>query len=485
MNRLNMASLISAALTFGLRVTPQVVQHSTRKEWSLVSDKFHPPSRRHHRVGDITVGVDEGYQNRADDYFKRFVPKGLLNVLGVSNIGEVDVGRHTECKVSVVFMDIRNFTTISEALTSEETFELINRFLGLAIPIIDRHGGIIDKFMGDAIMAIFPNDSDEALLAIRKIMRGLRSLELPAQVDGPLSVGAGINTGFVMLGALGNYQRMEVTVVGDAVNLASRLESLNKTYGTTCLISEATLNSLESPAQFSLRMIDRIKVKGKFRPQSIYELTDVYLEKKAQGIISNGVTFENALANFHMDNVEKAYKLFQTCADASPDDHVAQIYVERCQRFLQGGQLDSLSESSHDVAWKDDFNVHIQSVDDEHQQLLANVNKVVQLVREEDGEGLPVVLDFLRDYTAEHFRNEERLMQEYGYPYLSVQQHEHSRFIEYFNFVREEIESGKHDKLYLLFKIDIFLMDWLINHTTGSDKHMGKWLINAGCQQTA
>jgi hemerythrin len=76
-------------------------------------------------------------------------------------------------------------------------------------------------------------------------------------------------------------------------------------------------------------------------------------------------------------------------------------------------------------------------------------------------------------------------MQEYGYPYLSVQQHEHSRFIEYFNFVREEIESGKHDKLYLLFKIDIFLMDWLINHTTGSDKHMGKWLINAGCQQTA
>ena len=375
-------------------------------------------SRRLLPPGDITADSHEPPQNRAEDYFKRYVPRGLIRLLGAENIRDIDVGQHAECKVTIVFMDIRNFTTISEGLSSEETFELINSFLDLAVPVIESRGGIIDKFIGDAIMAIFPEDADEALLAVREILTGIPGLRLPAAAPGPISVGAGINTGFVMVGALGNHQRMEVTIVGDSVNLASRLEYLNKTYGTSCVISEATLNSLELPDQFSLRMIDRIRVKGKVRPQSIYELIDVYPEDKKQRIQSTAEAFENALANFHMNNVDSAQQHLRECIATSPDDHVAQLYIDRCEQYLGGGKLGSLSMSTREVEWSDDFNVQISKVDHQHQELLENVNKVVRLVSAEEQEGLAEVLDFL--------------------------------------------------------------MDWLINHTTGLDRHMGKRLVQAG-----
>lgn len=404
-----------------------------------------------------------------------------MRKLGVDNIRDVDAGQNIECKVAVVFMDVRNFTALSEDLSAQDTFDTINTLFSAAIPIIHNHGGIIDKFIGDAIMAIFPDEPDAAILAVNEILTSIPGLSLPASVEGELHVGAGINSGFVILGALGNYERMDITVIGDAVNLASRLESLNKTYKTSFIVSESTLYALDSPQDFNARMIDRIRVKGKVRPQSVYEIFDAYPLAKRQAILSTNYQFENALAHYHLGHVERAHELIKQVIVSSPADEVAKLYLDRCERYLRGEGFDGLAEPQRNVPWEQTYVLHVHDVDEQHHhQLLDNINEVSRLVWEESGEDISRVLDRLQNYAVEHFETEARLMDQYNYPQALEHNHEHSRFVEHFLNVRREIESGEHDKLYMLFKIDVFLMDWLLNHTTGVDRHWADYIMAHG-----
>jgi two-component system sensor histidine kinase ChiS len=202
----------------------------------------------------------------------RFVPHELMRMLNKESIVDVQLGDQVQKTMTVLFSDIRSFTTLSETMTPLDNFKFINAYLSQMGPIIREHGGFIDKYMGDAIMALFEGGPDDALRAGLAMLRQLEVYNEGRKRAGyvPIEIGIGINSGDLMLGTVGEHRRMEGTVISDTVNLASRLESLTKEYRVPMIISEYTLRALQTP--FETRFIDRMVVKGKSEPVSIYEV---------------------------------------------------------------------------------------------------------------------------------------------------------------------------------------------------------------------
>jgi two-component system sensor histidine kinase ChiS len=184
-------------------------------------------------------------------YFK-FMPYQFMEYLKIKNITELKLGDHAQGFMSVMFSDIRSFTSHSEAITPKENFRFVNHFLSLTGPEIRLHNGFIDKYIGDAIMALFPDANDALDAAISMYRKTCIDPSTRINIGRePIAIGIGIFTGPVMLGIVGEEERMSSTVISDTVNIASRIESLTKRYGTGILISKSTLNSLANPEKYN------------------------------------------------------------------------------------------------------------------------------------------------------------------------------------------------------------------------------------------
>ena len=203
----------------------------------------------------------------------RFVPQNFLSYLQRDSIVDVALGDQVETDMAVLFTDIRSFTPLSESLTAAETFEFINSYLHEMGPLIRQHNGFIDKYIGDAIMALFPK-SEDAVMAGLSLLQKLKVFNAHRIIQGKkaISIGVGIHTGRVMLGTIGEADRMEGTVIGDTVNLAARLENLTKKYKLSFLISEACKDQLSNQSLWSVRFVDSVIAKGKSVPTNIYEV---------------------------------------------------------------------------------------------------------------------------------------------------------------------------------------------------------------------
>ena len=204
---------------------------------------------------------------------ERFVPRAFLSIVGKPRIVDVELGDNKREEMSILFSDIRSFTTLSESMTPDENFSFINAYLEHMGPVIRDHNGFIDKYIGDAIMALFMN-ADDALRAGLAMLDTLDQFNVGRRAAGqePVAIGIGINTGSLMLGTIGERHRMDGTVISDAVNLAARVESLTKDYKVPLLISEYTWRQLADPKAYDIRPIDVVVVKGKTRPVSIFEV---------------------------------------------------------------------------------------------------------------------------------------------------------------------------------------------------------------------
>ncbi|MCZ0900498.1 adenylate/guanylate cyclase domain-containing protein, partial [Microcoleus sp. HI-ES] len=167
--------------------------------------------------------------------YERFIPHQFLQFLEKSSIIDVELGDQVQLEMSVLFSDIRDFTTLSETMTPEDNFKFINSYLSRMEPVINENNGFIDKYIGDAIMALFSGEADNAVKAgIAMLHRLAEYNEYCANAGcAPIQIGIGINTGSLMLGTVGGPNRMDGTVISDAVNLASRVESLTKNYGVS------------------------------------------------------------------------------------------------------------------------------------------------------------------------------------------------------------------------------------------------------------
>ena len=280
----------------------------------------------------------------------RFVPRQFLHFLEKESIVDVKLGDSVQKEMSVLFSDIRDFTTLSESMTPEDNFKFINAYLSRMEPAIVAHQGFIDKYIGDAIMALFGGIADDAVKAGIAMLHRLAEYNQYRVNSGymPIQIGIGINTGSLMLGTVGGQNRMDSTVISDAVNLASRLEGLTKKYGASLLISHHTFAQLEDVNQYAFRIIDRVQVKGKSAEVSVYEVFDADPPKLREGKLITKTAFEEALLHYNLHSFTYAERLFEEVLRLNPEDRAAQIYLERCQSSKPGDinnyKLDKLAQ---------------------------------------------------------------------------------------------------------------------------------------------
>ncbi len=268
--------------------------------------------------------------------FARFVPFEMLEFLNRKIITEVELGDAVEKEMTVLFTDIRNYTSISEKFSPDENFRFLNFVLKDLGPIIRNHSGVIDKFIGDAIMALFSGSPDNAVQAAVQMKRQLKILNrnLVQMNFPPIDIGIGINTGKLILGTVGDEERMEATVISDTVNLASRIEGLTKHYHTEILLGEDSIRNLSETENYAFRLIDRVLVKGKKKPINLFEVIDFSDAEKSK-CLQYKDQMEKTIRLFRERKFEKAKSEFQKMHRMNSEDRILVIYLERCRRYIK------------------------------------------------------------------------------------------------------------------------------------------------------
>ena len=273
--------------------------------------------------------------------FERFVPTEFLRCLAKTEVEDITLGEVSNEELAVLFSDIRSFTTLSESMTPEENFRFLNNYLRYIGPEIERHGGFIDKYIGDAIMALFAGQknsvADDSIAAALGMLEQLKVYNRHRRRAGyhPIQIGIGIHSGSLMLGTIGFERRMETTVIGDTVNLASRMEGLTKQYGIAIGVTSETLRKAVNADSLLVREIDTVKVKGKEKPITVYEIFNADPENIQEQKIQLDHQYVEALQLYKNRNWREAVQLFTTLRQSLPTDKVIEIYCERCQAFLE------------------------------------------------------------------------------------------------------------------------------------------------------
>lgn len=268
--------------------------------------------------------------------FGKYVSPMVIDTL-IKNPQLINLGGEKR-KITIFFSDIREFTSISEKIRPEELVNLLNEYLTEMSAIIIKNQGLVDKYMGDAIMAFWNapvNQRDHAEIAC---MSSLEMIDKLAQLQQKwhtrgipsFSIGIGINSGEAIVGNMGSEKRFDYTAMGDSVNLASRLEGLNKIYGTQIIISQMTFMAVKD--MFLCRKLDAVKVKGREESIFIYELCSKVSEatEKEKEFIS---IFETGLNHYFEKQWEKAVMCFQRAAEINKDDKATQLFILRCETF--------------------------------------------------------------------------------------------------------------------------------------------------------
>jgi adenylate cyclase len=236
---------------------------------------------------------------------------------------------------TVLFSDIRGFTSITEDLGAHGTVSLLNEYFTVMVDCIQKQGGMLDKFIGDAIMAVFglplPHDDDEdrAVRASISMITELRRWNVERVDAGKraVDIGIGLNTDVIVSGNIGSPKRMDYTVIGDGVNLASRLESACKEYGTRILISEQTFAKLRGT--YRIREVDRVIVQGKSEPSSVYEVLDYHTDETFPALRQCLECFKDGLAYYRKQEWNLAESAFGDALQHNPSDALSAIYLKR------------------------------------------------------------------------------------------------------------------------------------------------------------
>jgi len=415
---------------------------------------------------------------QTEQSFARLIPHQLLTLLERDSIVDVKVGDQIERKLTVMFSDIRYFSTLSETMTPQETFNFLNSYFEQMEPVIGTHRGIIDKYVGDAILALFTQGADDAVSGAIHMLEKLDEYNAGRARAGyePVHIGFGLNTGLVMIGTVGGTNRMESTVIGDAVNLTSRIEEATKVYHAPLLISQNTLYDLANPSKYDIRFLDRIRVKGKAQPFSIYEVFDNDPVKLRDGKRATKVMFEEAVAYYHFKEIPRAMELLAQCIEATPKDIPARIYLARCEEYLATGQHFSTGELNKHLEWREEFHLDIEEIDESHKRLFSKVNELISALASRDSHAIRETLAYLASHHMESESDEENLMRRHNYPFLDSHLQEHKRFIDNFVALKEEADEGKCDLPYLSFRTQLLLFDWFTGHIAKTDRHLVRYL---------
>lgn len=276
-------------------------------------------------------------QRRLIQAQRRFVPSQFLESLAHRDIGRVDLGENVAKEMSVMFADLRGFTPLAERLGPTVTIALLNRFFGDMEPAITQAGGFIDSFAGDEIKALFDSSADAAVRAGIAMWQALEEMNRRSVALGQpqLQMGVGVNTGPLVLGTVGAQGRLQCSVIGDTVNLASRIEQLTKVYRARLIVGEHTVRALSPGHGFSLRRVDRVAVKGKDIAVDVYEVLDAETPERRAAKAATHAALDAAMRRYFAREFEPAQAAFAALAAADPQDAVPAMFVERCARHLR------------------------------------------------------------------------------------------------------------------------------------------------------
>ncbi len=289
-------------------------------------------------MGSTVVIDDISREKRVRSTMARYMAKEILDK--VLEAGE-DALAATTHEATVLFSDIRGFTTIAEVLGSHKTVAMLNEYFSEMVEIIFNHSGVLDKYIGDAIMAVFgapitdPYDADNAVLVATEMMMALRDFNRRQQSGGndPISIRVGISTGEVLAGTIGSARRMEYTVIGDTVNMAARLEAANKFYGTDLLVSSWTVDQLSS--RDGLRQIDMLRVKGIAQPVIIFESLRHYTDEVQEQLAQVVGHYSEGVSAYRSQNWDDAIRFFNKALIERPNDGPSAFYIDRCRFYMK------------------------------------------------------------------------------------------------------------------------------------------------------
>lgn len=264
----------------------------------------------------------------------RFVPREFLQKLGRTSIVEVELGDSVEREMTVLLSDIVGFTAILERMRPAESIEFLNNYLGYMEPAIVEHGGFVDSYIGDAIVALFDRTEDAVAGAVAMLQALQRhNADSRARPEGPLRMGIGLNTGRIILGTIGGKKSLKCGVLGDTVNLAARIESLTRRYDAPLLVSQHVVARLSASSREFLRPVDRVQVVGKSEIVTLHEVfaADPPPLRAAKQAIQG--PFHRAVDLFYAGEFTAARELLTTCVAALPGDKVVRAYLERCDEL--------------------------------------------------------------------------------------------------------------------------------------------------------
>jgi class 3 adenylate cyclase len=265
----------------------------------------------------------------------RFVPYQFLRSLGKESVLDVQLGDGVQKEMSVFFADIRSYTTLSEKMSPRENFEFLNQYLGQVGPIIQTHGGFVNQYYGDGIMALFQEPPLDALMAAIQIQRSLQQFNLQREQTGkePIRIGIGMHTGPLLMGVIGDQNRMDAGVVSDTVNTAARMEGLTKHFGASILLSEKTMAPIPPDRRPPHRYLGKVQVKGRRTVLSIYECFAGEKDKQRQLKGETLVLFEEALQAYEQRKFQQASQTWETILRKNPLDVAAHRYFRMSKQY--------------------------------------------------------------------------------------------------------------------------------------------------------
>jgi class 3 adenylate cyclase len=327
-----------------LRKTKDAVSKIADGDFSVRISRY-----KNDEVGEICAGVNDMAEhlekffrdkNRNERFYYKFVPEKFRELLDKEQFTDLALGDAVSKDLTIMFCDIRAFSLNSEMMTVRESFEFVNHIYGVAGPVIREHNGFVDKYIGDAVMALFESADDAVAAGIELYKKIVSDTEL-SNLFGieNVNIGIGIHSGMSQIGIVGEEERMSGTVISDVVNLSSRLESLTKQYETAMLISKDTLDRMENPDILHTRYLGMVQVAGVNEVVALYEVLDCMEESGRQNREINSREFREAVRLFHMGKLEPALSKFEKISQTAGNDKVPAMYAGYLRGKLETGDF--------------------------------------------------------------------------------------------------------------------------------------------------